>query len=235
MRTLVFALIFLLSGCAHTRVSAVSPAGARLAALATAAGMGGFGYAALSKETPYWWVVTAPLSLICGWVMHEVMYSFTPESKFQAAQSFVMQLSNNAVAMYAFDNEDELIDTLHDIYVLHDLWLVRAYHDMTTLLERATHHLQCVKDARKARYGDHMFARICNEIIKRLDVSISNLVNAVKVVKNHPEYMEQLKLYKEMQAKERELQAQQMMAYAQLQSAIAQTHAAYNNDRSDRD
>lgn len=234
MHKLKLIMVLALATGAHAHAITVSETTACLTGMGAAAVAGGITYAALSKETPYWWAAAAPASLFTGWLTHKIFHNFTPEAKFAAAQSFMLQMSDNVIAHHSYANEQEIIDALHDIYIRHDLWLVRAYQDMATLIERIDYHLKNVQDACGARYGDHMFARICKELIKRFKIASKNFTVAIKVVKNHPEYMSQLTLYKEMLAKERELQAQQMMAYAQMQSAMAHTHAAYNNNR-DRD
>jgi hypothetical protein len=226
MKMTNYCMAALLSVSLAHNAQAITMKTAQILTAATGAGLFGGSYYLLSNKTsisyPLAWAAGG--SALATWGAWYLFRSFTPEGRVDSARRKINRVSRNPMAMQHFSNDRVFFDALQEVYIGDDLWLVSAYNEMSSLLSDARYALDLIDTARAeaSSYNNIHVIQQCNSLSPYARQAIINLTDGLKMVRNNPEYIKQVKIYKEMLAAEQKLQVQQQMADAQSQMAHAQ-------------
>lgn len=163
-----------------------------------------------------------------GGIAYYLLYQYTPEGKMARANYKINRILSNPIAIHAYATEKEFFDALQGVYVVHDLWLISAFRQLSWLLQDAHDVLNLVSEIKAEASQDYTLMQQCNNIAPIAIAAIPNITKAIKTIRENKEYIEQLKLQKEQEMRERELQVAAQQASAAQTNAMAQMSMAHS-------
>lgn len=153
--------------------------------------------------------------------MYYHLHSITPQGRLKRATKLLDELSRHKLVKNSFDTEILFFDTVHDVYLTDDLPLISAYNHLIQLLPTVHYALGLISKASAQVGKDSLLQEECDSVSSRAKELFANMSDAIKMVREHKDYLAQLQIYKEFLANEKQAFAQQQMADAHVQ--IAQT------------
>ncbi len=155
------------------------------------------------------------------------LYQYTPEGRMYRASLLLDDISQYKLATNNFTQEHVFFDILHELYITNDLPLISAYNALTAILPHAHCALKLLQKA-QAEIGDNYeLADKCEALLSEAQYVLSNIINSIKMVRNHKDYLEQLRIYKQFLASEKQSEIQEHMVAVQQQMAHAQGQIAH--------
>jgi hypothetical protein len=158
-----------------------------------------------------------------------LLYQFTPEGRTEKAIEYITQIEHNPITQQEFTTEKEFLDALQNAYVMHDLWLIAAFRDLSLLLKRAQDVLHLVDQVQREAPENSSLLQQCEPLVLHAHKAIRVITQTIKKIRENKEYIAQLKIQKEQEMRERELQVEKEKAQAQQQAAAAQWSMALSN------
>lgn len=154
--------------------------------------------------------------------MYYHFHSITPQGRLKRATKLLDELSRHKLIRNSFDSETSFFDTVHDVYLTDDLPLISAYNHLIELLPTVHYALGLISKASAQVGKNSLLQEECDSVSSRAKELFANMSNAIKMVREHKDYLAQLQIYKEFLANEKQIFAQQQMADAHVQIAQAQ-------------
>ena len=151
------------------------------------------------------------------------LYKFTPEGRLKKASLLLDELMHYKLAKYSFNNDKEFFNTVHDVYLTHDLPLISAYNHLITLLPMVQQVFWLIhKSSVEISKRNYILKNNYNIISKNIKNIFHNISEAIKRIRAHKDYLPQLQIYKEFLINDKQVMIQEQMAYAQIKMAHAQ-------------
>lgn len=155
-----------------------------------------------------------------------ICYRFTPEGRYARAKSKMDLIARNPIALHTYATDKEFFNALQEIYIADEWYLISAFNELSRLLEEAGTALKLVDEARSEATDNYDLIQQCNALSPRLRTAFANLTEAIKKIRNNPEYLTQQAQYKQWLAAEKQLQVQREIAAAERDKASAQHQMA---------
>jgi hypothetical protein len=189
------------------------------------------GVGVLSTAGTYWFTSKHDFSYPAVWSIgvgglasaatYFLLYQYTPEGRYAWAQVRVQQAGCNPLSSQPFESDAAFFDVVEDLYIGEDWWLVTAFNELTILLDGCRLALDQLDQA-KAGSGDNFsFVQQCNTLSGVARKYILNMTNAVKRIRNHKDYIAQMKEFKRMEMEKQKLAVEQAKANAAMSQANA--------------
>lgn len=163
---------------------------------------------------------------LTGATAYYFLYQFTPEGRYAWAQNKVRQAGCNPLSEQPFDSDSAFFDVVEDLYIGEDWWLVTAFNELTMLHEGCRAAIEQLEQARCGAMDNFSFVQQCNSLSSLARKYILNLTNAVKRIRNHKDYIPQMKEFKRMEMEKQKLAIEQSKANAAMSQASASWHQA---------
>ncbi len=161
-----------------------------------------------------------------GGLAYYILYEFTPEGRTARATAKIERIMRNPMVTRSFDNEKDFLNALQEVYVVHELWLIGAFRELSSLLQDAYDVTSLVEKVRAEAPENFGLMQQCNTLMPRARTAISNITKAIKTIRENKEYIAQLKIQKEQEMRERELAIAAQQAQAAQTNAMAQISMA---------
>lgn len=161
-----------------------------------------------------------------GGLSYLILYEYTPEGRTARATKKINRILMNPMSTHSFNDEKQFFDALQSVYVVHDLWLIGAFRELSLLLQDAYDVVSLVEQVKAEAPENYGLMQQCNSLLPKARTAITNITKAIKVIRENKEYIEQLKLQKEQEMRERELAVAQQQAQAAQANAAAQLSMA---------
>jgi hypothetical protein len=154
------------------------------------------------------------------------LYQFTPEGRYAWAQEKVRQAGCNPLSSQAFESDAAFFDVVEDLYIGEDWWLVTAFNELTALHDGCRMALDQLDQAKAGAADNFSLVQQCNTLASIDRKYILNLTNAIKRIRNHKDYISQMKEFKRMEMEKQKLAVAQSQANAAHSQASATWHQA---------
>lgn len=171
---------------------------------------------------------------LCGIVSAGFAYlflrEFTPEVKFERAKNKLLQAETGLFATYIYESNRAFFNDMDTAYAAYDLPLAAAFKD----LDRRLHLIQEAKllfEDANSQLENIIFRQLCSSYIKRSYSLSRTVVDAIKRIKGHRNFTEQLKIYEKRRISEKRLEIEGRKASAQESNALAQHNQAWAQHR----
>jgi hypothetical protein len=165
------------------------------------------------------------LSSLLTATAYYVLIRTTPVGRIKRANALLDELARHTLARTKFENEKIFFDTVQDIYLTDDLPLISAYNHLVNLMPTMHYAFSLINKA-SAEVGKNVFLQEeCEASLSRANQFFKNISDAIKFIRAHKDYLQQLSIYKENVLHEKQTIAQEQMAFAQFQI----THAQHGN------
>lgn len=198
------------------------------AAGSTAASYNGYIFAQ-SKVHPAFFGV-ANVALISA--VYYYVHTFTPEGKLSKANYLLDELCRYKLVKNSFDTDKKFFDTVYDIYLIDDLPLISAYNQLVELLPLSHSATSFISQA-SAEVGKNVILQEeCDVALSMSKMLFSNIASALKKIREHKDYLEQLKLYKEFLSSDKQAQMQEQMLQVHYDLAHSQSQIASSQQSS---
>lgn len=162
-----------------------------------------------------------------GTAAYFILYEYTPEGRTARANKKMNRILMNPMSTHYYINEKDFFDALQSVYVVHDLWLIGAFRELSSLLQDAYDVVSLVEQV-KAESDNYGLIQQCEALKPKARMAIANITKAIKTIRENKEYVEQLKIQKEQEMRERELAVAQQQAQAAQANAMAQMSMAHS-------
>lgn len=163
-----------------------------------------------------------------GGIAYYILYEYTPEGRTARANRKMNRILSNPMATRSFDTEKEFFNALQSVYVVHDLWLIGAFRELSSLLQDAYDVVSLVEQVKAEVPDNYGLVQQCDTLKPKARMAITYITQAIKTIRENKEYIEQLKIQKEQEMRERELQVAQQQANAASTNAMAQMSMAHS-------
>jgi hypothetical protein len=154
--------------------------------------------------------------------MYYHFHSVTPRGRLKRATKLLDELSRHKLVKNSFDTEVSFFDTVGEVYLTDDLPLISAYNHLIGLLPTVHYALSLISKASAQIGNNSLLQEECDSVSSWAKELFVNISSAIKMVREHKDYLTQLKIYKEFLANEKQAFVQQQMADAHVQIAQAQ-------------
>jgi len=115
-----------------------------------------------------------------------VLFPFTPKGRLLRAKRRVIKLEKNSVATTAANGTEQILNLVKNEYTC-DFYLAAAYNDLQDLLKSANAAIDLVESACKDTKNEK-FLHEANEFLSSTRQAKQRIINAIKVVREHPDY-----------------------------------------------
>lgn len=167
-------------------------------------------------------LMLAGLSSLVTVITYYVLDRTTPVGRIKRANALLDELARHTLARTKFKNDKIFFDTIQDIYLTDDLPLISAYNHLVNLMPTMHYAFSLINKA-SAEVGKDVFLQEeCEASLSRAKQFFKNISDAIKFIRAHKDYLQQLNIYKENALQEKQTIAQEQMAFAQFQIAHAQ-------------
>ncbi len=173
----------------------------------------GFGRCSTSRNVINGMVIVAAGA--AGTLAALLMYAYQPEGKFTAARNKLVEVADNDLLNELLDAQNNLLKNIDNEYIEFTYPRVAAHGDFVrfhTSLKQATKWL---KEAITAT-NDAELVTMAEDYIETIKSYLEDLNHCVQIIKNEPDWLEQLKgneMQKTREAQERLALATQMAAF----------------------
>jgi hypothetical protein len=165
-------------------------------------------------------------------MVYYYLHTFTPEGKLKKAHTLLDELRRHKLVKNRFDIDKKFFDTVYDIYLMDDLPLISAYNHLIELLP-ISHAATGFINQASAEVGKNVaLQEECDVALSMSKQFFNNLANALKKIREHKDYLEQLKLYKEFLSSEKQAQMQEQMLQVNYDLAHSQSQIAASQQSS---
>lgn len=151
-----------------------------------------------------------------------MLHRSTPIGRIKRANSLLNQISRHTLARTTFDSDRLFFDSVQDVYLTDDLPLISAYNHLLLLVPNVHYALSLINKASAEVGKDVLLQEECDASRSRATKLFRNIADAIKRIREHKDYLSQLRIYKENLTQAKQTIAQEQMALAQLQMAHAQ-------------
>jgi hypothetical protein len=151
------------------------------------------------------------------------LYKFTPEGRLRKADILLDELMHYKLAKFPFNNDKEFFNTVHDVYLTHDLPLISAYNHLIYLVPMVQRVFWLIhKSSIEIPKRNYILRNNYIITLKNIKKTFRNISEAIKRIRAHKDYLPQLQIYKEFLINDKQVMVQEQMAHAQIKMAHAQ-------------
>jgi hypothetical protein len=154
------------------------------------------------------------------------LYTITPQGRLKKVRQLLQELSENTLIKYPFDTEETFFTAVYDIHLTDDLPLISAYNNLVDLLPKTHYIFGMISKIAPDICNDSELQRAYSEVDMQSQELFNHISEAIKRIREHKDYLTQLKIYKEFIANEQQFSAAQQMAAAHSQIAQSQQSVA---------
>lgn len=126
---------------------------------------------------------------------------FTPEYRLKKAHALLKQLSKRSLIHYSFVEDRAFFDAVHSIYLTHDLPLISAYNHLVFSLPAVQEAFTLIRKAAAETGNDKKLKVRCKLALAQAKNVLKYISHAIKRIRDHKDYLPQLRIYKEFLAK----------------------------------
>ena len=126
----------------------------------------------------------------------------------------------------SFTDKDVFFKALQDIYIEHDLPLISAYQELVILLPVGRYAYSLLDKACAEVDDNCRLAEKCGAALSQAQRLINNTTTAIKRIRNHKDYLPQLKIYKQFLSAEHMTGVQEQIAVSHQQIALSHQQIA---------
>ena len=166
--------------------------------------------------------ILAGVSCVGTAAAYHMLHKITPAGRIKRANILLNDIARHTLARVSFDNEKLFFDAVQDVYLTDDLPLISAYNHLINLVPTVHYTLSLINKASAEVGRDVLLQEECDASLSYANTLFKNISDALKMIRDHKDYLPQLALYKESLAREKQTIAQQQMAHAQQDMAHAQ-------------
>ncbi len=166
------------------------------------------------------------MSAVISALSYYVLYQVTPEGRLYEANVVIGQLNQTLLVSNSFTDKDIFFKALQDIYIEHDLPLISAYQELVILLPAARHAYSLLDKACAEVEDNCKLAEKCGVALSQAQRLINNITTAIKRIRDHKDYLSQLKIYKQFLSAENMTGVQAQIAVSQQSIALSHQQIA---------
>jgi hypothetical protein len=166
--------------------------------------------------------VCGTLNMLVASCAYSYLYSLTPEGRLRKANKILDQLTEHSLAKRSFDSDRLFFDAVHDVYLTYDLPLISAYNHLINLLPNIQKAFDLIDQALSETHNNKNLKKKGNNAQLRTNILFNNISAAIKRIREHKDYLSQLKIYKEFLVDEKQTIGQEQIIYAHIQITQSQ-------------
>ena len=225
--TTINALIFFMIATTTIPVHAISRLTANILSTSVAAVYSAIGYKMLIEArggiSPF--VLGTPGAIITFATYH-YLHKITPQGRLKRANALFNTVDNHKLAKNSYFDDGLFFDAVSDVYLTDDLPLISAYNTLIDLVPVVQVGFELINKALLEIGDDVELKKEHDAALLRGNNLFKNISSALKRIREHKDYLSQLRIYKEFLVNEKQAVAQEQMADAQVQMAHAQQSSA---------
>jgi len=144
---------------------------------------------------------------IIGGLTYFILYWFTPQGRMSRAKGCISRIGTNRIATDDLVGKGRVLDVVREQYISSDVYLATACHDLTVLLKDAYQSIELLECACMDT-DEQEFIREANELIWFTRQAIPRITQAIKIIRDCPDYAKQLRILEERRIEREKLQLQ---------------------------
>lgn len=150
------------------------------------------------------------------------LYTMTPQGRLNKVKQLLEEISENTLIKYPFDTEEAFFSAVYDIYLTNDLPLISAYSNLVELLPKINHVFGIISKISADICQNPLLQEECAIVDAQSEEIFTHISEAIKRIREHKDYLTQLKIYKEFIASEQQFFVQQQIAHSHAHIAQSQ-------------
>jgi hypothetical protein len=163
--------------------------------------------------------------LVTAFTYHQ-LNKITPQGRLKQANKLLKQLGKHALVSNELPMDKEFFDYIYEVYLTEDLPLISAYNHLISILPVMHSAIDLINKASVQAY-EAPLKEECECTLSYARKMFNNISSGITRIRQHKDYLEQLRLYKQYIMEQRQLQLSQQMVIAQTEMASAQSSATF--------
>jgi hypothetical protein len=224
--TTINALIFFTMVTTTVPAHAISRLTANMISTSVAAACSAVGYKMLIETRGVNPFVLGTPGAIITFATYHYLHKITPQGRLKRANALFNTVDNHKLAKNSYFDDGLFFDAVSDVYLTDDLPLISAYNTLIDLVPVVQVGFELINKALLEIGDDVELKKEYDAALLRGNNLFKNISSALKRIREHKDYLSQLRIYKEFLVNEKQAVAQEQMADAQVQMAHAQQSSA---------
>ena len=142
-------------------------------------------------------------SIVVTSCLYSSLYERTPQGRLAQANKLINQLASHKLIQYSFSSDNAFFTAVHDVYLIHDLPLISAYNHLIQLLPMVNSTSFLIHKALSDSKSNKILREKCRCALLRTKRIFNNISHAIRRIREHKDYLAQLRIYKEFLANDK--------------------------------